>query len=295
MATRMQKYYENDEQYGSRTQKNQELYKEIAQSEIDKFELSSNATVLSDAKKNIDIEKIKKILDTKYKEAPKRRSIKIEQEDEKPDSKSNLETTKEYDINAILEKAKENKEQSYDEERLKKIRDTQFDILNHLNVGKTDEEKEETSKDESNNDLMNLINTITAKEMENRQKEELDPLDILTDLKGDGEVTSPIEKNFDNTIEDDTDKYFKKLEQTKKVLEKTEKNDVVVDSVDNIDNSFFTSTTKFTNSDFDDFNDLKAEVSSHKTIITVLVVVLMIIVVVAIVLGLNKVLDLGLF
>ena len=33
-----------------------ELYKEIANSEIDKFEISSNATVLSDAKNNIDVE-----------------------------------------------------------------------------------------------------------------------------------------------------------------------------------------------------------------------------------------------
>ena len=76
MATRMQKYYYEDKKFGSRTEKNQELYKEIAESDIDKFELSSNATVLSDAKNNIDIDKIKKILDTKYKEVPKRKTIK---------------------------------------------------------------------------------------------------------------------------------------------------------------------------------------------------------------------------
>ena len=128
MATRMQKYYDNNENFGSRTQKNQQLYKEIAESDIDKFELSSNATVLSDAKNNIDIEKIKKKLDTKYKEAPKRRSIKIEKEEEQVDNKNNLDDTKEYDINAILEKAREDKENSYEEENM-------GSVYTHLQAG----------------------------------------------------------------------------------------------------------------------------------------------------------------
>ena len=104
MATRMQKYYDNTENVHSRTERNQELYKEIANSEIDKFKLTSNATVLSDAKNNIDIEKIKKILDNKYNEAPKRKSIRLEKEEVKVE---NVIDTKEYDINAILEKEKE--------------------------------------------------------------------------------------------------------------------------------------------------------------------------------------------
>ena len=62
MATRMQKYYDNTENISSRTERNQDLYKEIANSEIDKFKLTSNATVLSDAKNNIDIEKLMRTL-----------------------------------------------------------------------------------------------------------------------------------------------------------------------------------------------------------------------------------------
>ena len=276
MATRMQKYYEDGQSLHSRTERNQELYKEIANSEIDKFELSSNATVLSDAKNNIDIEKIKKILDTKYNEVPKRRSIRLEQEEEK--KPINFEDTKEYDINAILEKAKEEKETNYEKERLKKLRDTQYDILNHLDLNK--EDKEEAP---SQDDLMELINTITAKELENKKKEDLDPLDILTDLKGEGEVTSPIEKEIvEEPVMNDT-----MTKEETEILLKTASGEV--------DKSFFTSTSSFTESDFDDFNDLKAEVNSHKTIITIVVVILMIIIVVAIILGLNHFLDLGLF
>ncbi len=277
MATRMQKYYEKSQNLHSRTERNQELYKEISNSEIDKFELSSNATVLSDAKNNIDIEKIKKILDTKYNEVPKRRSIRLEKEEEsKP---VNFEDTKEYDINAILEKAKEEKETSYEKERLKKLRDTQYDILNHLDLDKSESKEEPPSQD----DLMELINTITAKELENKAKEDLDPLDILTDLKGVGEVTSPIEKDeaLEREVVNDT--------MTK------EETDLLLKTAADVDKSFFTTTSSFTESDFDDFNDLKAEVNSHKTIITIVVVILMIIIVVAIVIGCNYFLDLGLF
>lgn len=275
MATRMQKYYEDVEQVHSRTEKNKELYKEIAKSEINKFELSSNATVLSDAKNNIDIEKIKKILDTKYNEVPKRRSIRLDKEEDK--KITNIEDTKEYDINAILEKAKEEKETNYEQDRLKKLRDTQFNILNQLNL---EDGKKEDEEKPSQDDLMELINTITAKELENQKKGDLDPLDILTDLKGEGEVTSPIERDV---VGDNIDDSYKKNDD---VESKT--------SVD-IDKSFFTTTSSFTESDFDDFNDLKAEVNSHKTIITIVVVVLMIIIVGAVVIGLNYFLDLGLF
>ena len=284
MATRMQKYYEDGQNLHSRTEKNQELYKEIANSEIDKFELSSNATVLSDAKNNIDIEKIKKILDTKYNEVPKRRSIRLEQEEET--KAINFEDTKEYDINAILEKAKEDKEANYEQERLKKLRDTQYDILNHLNLEKEEsDEKDDKEKAPSQDDLMELINTITAKELENKKNDNLDPLDILTDLKGDGEgeVTSPIEKeNIEEPLPvSDT--------MTK------EETDLLLKTASEVDKSFFTTTSSFTESDFDDFNDLKAEVNSHKTVITILVIILMIIIAAGIVIGLNHFLDLGLF
>ena len=79
MKTRMEKYYDSyEEQIGSRTKRNEELYKEISKSEIEKFEINSNATVLAGHGRDIDVEKIKKILDTKYKEAPRRRSIIID-------------------------------------------------------------------------------------------------------------------------------------------------------------------------------------------------------------------------
>ena len=112
MEHRVDKYYEEGKIL-SRTSRNQELYKQISKTELDNFEVKSNATVIGDNKGNIDVEKIKSILDTHYKDAPKRQSIKLNTE-AIPVTKT--EETKEYDINVILDKAKEDKEDNYAEE-----------------------------------------------------------------------------------------------------------------------------------------------------------------------------------
>lgn len=250
MKTRMEKYYDSHEEtVGSRSKRNEELYKEINKSEIEKFEINSNATVLASNGRNIDVEKIKKILDTKYKEAPKRRSIVLDEIEE--EETIALEKTREYDINAILERAREQKEVDYEKERLKKIRDTQFDILKNLNLKEEKEEVEETSE----NNLMTLIDAINEKEK--KKQKDLDPLDILTDLKG-SENTIVLD-GLKEEIEE------KVIEDKKEIVEK-----------DKIDDSFYTTSVNFTQSDFDDFNDLKAEVNSHKTLIKVVIILVVI-------------------
>ena len=241
MKTRMEKYYDNHEEaVGSRARRNEELYKEINKNELEKFEINSNATILANSSRNIDVEKIKKILDTKYKETPKRRSIVLDEV--KEEENISLEQTREYDINAILERAREQKEIDYEKDRLKKIRDTQFDILKNLDLKAENEELEDTTE----NSLMTLIDAINEKES---RKKEVDPLDILTDLKGD-----------ENTVILDglKDEVEIKMMEEKKEEEK-------------IDDSFYTTSVNFTQSDFDDFNDLKAEVNSHKILIKIVI------------------------
>lgn len=242
MKTRMEKYYDNNEELiPTRSKRNEDLYKEINKNEIEKFEINSNATVLGSNGRNIDVEQIKKILDTKYKEAPRRRSIILEESTE--EENVSLEQTREYDINAILERAREEKEINYEKERLKRIRDTQFDILKNLNLKEETEEDDDTPE----NNLMTLIDAINEKE--SKQKD-LDPLDILSDLKG-----------SENTITLDG----LKEEVENKIIETEDKKE------EKIDDSFYTTSVNFTQSDFDDFNDLKAEVNSHKILIKVVI------------------------
>ncbi|MEG0794456.1 MAG: hypothetical protein RSE17_02445 [Bacilli bacterium] len=248
MDSRMSKYNE-EKTASSRQNRNVDLYKEINNSVLDNFNVQSNATVLGKQDSNIDIDKIKKILDTKYNEPPKRKSIRLE--DETIDDTTNEYPTKEYDLNVILEKAKDDKEETYNEVRNKKLRDTQFDILKNLSIPEVkDENKEE--------DLLNLINTITINEAKKKEIEEKEnaanPLDILTDLKGDENT-----EIFDGIKEE-----IEKIEKTSKILNNTTK----------IDDSFYTTSNLFKKKDFnknDDFEDEKLGIGI-KILIVLLVI-----------------------
>ena len=271
MDSRMNKYSEKDNM--SRVSRNHQLYQEINDSELDSFSVKSNATVIGNQEPEIDIEKIKKILDTKYNEAPKRRSIRVEPREE--ESKLVDDTpTKEYDLNVILEKAKGEKSETYEEARAKKLRNTQFDILNNLKIDNTkyvDEEdgasQYETEKTEMNKaeeDLMELINTITINEakIKDAQKEEhsedefdtggVDPLSILENLKG-SEDTAVYDKMVEEVKTSATSNIV--LEDKKSDEAKEEKEDT------KIDDSFYTKSL-FKKKDFvdDEFSDVKPNV-----------------------------------
>lgn len=241
MNTRENKYSNNVGM--SRVAKNDDLYKQINNSELDNFNVRSNATVIGNQEREIDVEQIKKILDKRYNSAPKRRSIRIE---ERPhENIISDEPTKEYDLTKVLEKAKDEKVETYEENRAKKLRNTQYNILSNLNI--EGEEKEEVKATPEEN-LMNLINTITineAKKLEekNSNSNDIDPLDILSDLKGD----------------DDTQVYESMETEVTKITEIKEKeNNNQITEVENknqekLDNSFYTSNL-FKKNDFEDDN-----------------------------------------
>lgn len=275
MKSRMEKYYDEDTNYiQKRTNRNSNLYKEINQSELNDFNVASNAKVIGESDSNyVNVDKLKEILEKNY-HAPARRST-VKLVPEKEEEPIELEQTKEYDINAILEKAREEKEIDYEKERLKKIRDTQYDILKNLNI---EEEKKESkaADNKTKEELLNLINTITENEL---QKTKLDPLDILTDLKG-----------------DDSNTIVMGAKETSDEPQKNEKSqEIEEDKKDKIDDSFYTNSLSFSQSDFDDFNDLKEDVESTKIVIKILIVLVAIAIIVGIVIFLNSFLNLGLF
>ncbi len=268
MNSRMNRYYEDKELENTRFGKNEELYKEISKSELDSYEVKSNTTILGDNKPEIDVEKIKQILDTKYKEVPKRRSIRIEEEEEVPLEK---ETTKEYDINVILEKAKEEKQENYEEERLKKLRDTQFDILKNLNL----EKKEEPEESEEEN-LKSLINTIALNESKNKENTSLD---ILSELKGSGdtEVLEGLKEDMDDSLSET-------LEQNKisEEVKKEEKKDLTDTQMIN---SFYTSSNAIKDKDFEDIQDIEdfqKSIESNNVLLKVVIALIVIIFIVGI-------------
>ena len=283
MKTRMEKYYdEENNNIALREKKNKSLYENIDDYEVEDYKIEANATVLDNNAKNIDVEKIKKILDTKYNRQPKRRSIVLEEEKySEPDI--SLDETREYDINAILEHARNEKEVDYEKERLKKIRDTQYDILNSLDIEGEEKEEEKTE----NNELMDLINTITAKELEvknTKKSDNLDPLDILTDLKG----------SDDTVVVDGVRDEEESVNETSPIMSLEEADKIKPTIMDNktVD---LTNTLQFTQSDFDDFNDLKKEVKSSRALIYIIIVIVSLILIAGIIIFLNNFLNLSLF
>ena len=270
MNTRMSKYYEDNDTTNSRVHKNQELYSSISKSDIEEFNINNNESVLGNNHDEINVEQIKKILDYKYNEAP-RRSIKIEELEENTNEK---EPTKEYDLNIILEKAKEEKPRDYEDERIRKLRDTQYDILKGL---KLDEyEQEDLTAEEEN--LKNLINTITMNEVKNNE-DSGDPLDMLSELKGndntevlDGlkeEVTKSENIEVLDVMEDEM-----KKEQEKKLV-----------------NSFYTSSNELKARDFDESDDFSKDIESNNGVIKFVIAII----VIALLVGIGLIIKLLLF
>ncbi len=287
MKTRMQKYYDGDTNTLLREQKNLHLYDNMGNLEDIDYKIDTNATILQDNAKNIDVEHIKRILDNKYNQAPKRRSIMIEDE-VKEEQPINLDETREYDINAILEKAKGEKEVSYEKERLKKLRDTQFDILSSLDV----EEEKEIKEPVEHNELMDLINTITARELVSKEKTKeqisensVDPLDILTELKGnDDTVVVGGAREIESIGETSPIMSLEEAEKIKPLVMEEERK-----------NQELTNTLQFTQSDFDDFNDLKKEVRSSRALMYAVIIIVSLIFIAGVVVFLNKFLNLNWF
>lgn len=345
MQSRMDKYYGNtasdesndivrdfDElentQILSRAERNQKLYQEVSNKELEDFNINSNASVIGHGNE-INIDSIREMLDKKYRELPKNKSMGSMNEPEI--GKVNLDETREYDINTVLEKAHQEKEVNYEEDRLKKLRNTQYDILKNLDVVKQaqeekerlradDEEESKTvklSKHEEEEKLRELIDTITAKELIPDEDKELDPLDLLTDLRGDDDNTRVLGALTAETILDED--LIKKQDTQGIDVEDTEEKELELKPIEISDEDIETKvnmllegktekeeekkeisktgtdTLNFTQSDFDDFDDLKDDTNITKVIVRVLIFLVIVAFVIGCIVLLNKLLGLGLF
>ena len=332
MQSRMDKYYAKQSSDGNgkehlddlektttlkRIDKNQVLYKEVSSKELEDFDLNSNVSVIGEGN-NVDIDKIREMLDRKYRELPKNKPL------NKPEpeiGKINLDETREYDLNSILEQAHKEKEINYEEDRLKKLRNTQYDILKDLDILKKDDEEIEeediekakpVNKEKEEKKLQELIDTITAKELIKQEDlDELDPLDLLSDLRGTDENTKVLGALSDELLIDEetikgNKEPTKEIEVPEPEEEKTLKikpidvdmdftRDVKMPAKEEIQDLTKSQNINFTQSDFDDFNDLKEDMHFTKIVIRILIIVIIIVFLVGGLILANKLLGLGLF
>ena len=290
MMTRVDRSFDEPTDFiPKRVAKNRNLYDEMKNTDLDNFDIASNAKVIGDNNSQIDIDKIKEILEKNY-QAPQRRSLKM---DIPEDEEYVMEKTREYDINSILEAARQEKEVDYEEERLKKVRDTQYDILKNLELEASEKETTKKNKEE----LLELINTINLNEVRNKAKErmeeedseeeeteteELNPLNILSDLKGDENTVVAGAKEFNEEMAS--------LEEEKAKKEKEEISEAIDEDVDE---SFYTNSMSFSKKDFADFDDI--DEGGSGIFVKILIVFLVLAIIAGIVLFLNEFLNLGLF
>ena len=334
--SRMDKYYEISEkedklgkkEMPSRLKRNQELYRKVSTLDIEDFDINSNISVLGDNTNNIDIGKIQNALKEKYHELPRKKSFGDTDEIDLPPIK--LDETREYDINVILEKAKEEHEIDYEEERLMKARSTQ-DILDGLESIEKNADKE-LVKPEDGEELKTLIDTINAKELIDEEENlevsgDMDPLDLLSDLRGNDDNTrvlgalvdevneelkeSDESEDIDDVLNkddlkaieeqvsgdtfefDDTNENTKELEDTDEIKEEKNLEDTV-ENTDTITNPLDNKKV-MSQSEFEDFEDLKDDMEFTKVIIRILVIVIIVVFIAGLVILANKYLNLGLF
>lgn len=296
--SRMDRYNnvpENNEPTLSRVTKNNSLYNDMKNSDLSRAKESTNIRVLESNGKTINIEKIKKYLeDNKTSNNHRRTAIITDEELEK--LKQNNEQTEEkkvYDINSVLAKAKQNREIDYEEERYKKLRDTQYDILSKINIyneAKEEDENEDLNTEEQT--LVNLINTITI------HKNGEDLLGELT-LGSEEEKTLPIEEEkekntFTNEIKESIEN-APELKVEKLEIDKTKELTELKDKTTQIDNSFFTNSFAFSKEDFEGFEDLEKSVKKNSVLTRIMLGLLIVFIVITIIIIMNYVFKIGLF
>lgn len=290
MNSRMDRYNNEitETRSTSRVNKNTSLYDDIKRSELSRVSANSNIKVIEGNHKTIDLNKIRKYIAENNKVQTERRNtlvlpVKEEIREEKKEEK------KVYDINSVLEKARQSRELDYENERYKKLRLEEDDILKRIKSYeesklKEEEEKEDLELNTGERTLIDLINTVTV------HKGDINLLEELTGKDGE-EVTAPIkEEQQKNDILKEIE--IKKIETEK---EKTQELVNLKQKINDIDKSFYTNSMSFSKEDFEGFEELEKSVKKNNVLTTIGIIMLCIVVLGTLVVIANYVFNLGLF
>lgn len=299
----MEKYENYSADGMSRTSRNQHIYTSNDLNELSRIKTNTNVSVISDATKTIDLDKIRKYLDAKNEaseEKYQRISLELPKEEEVVIVKRE---EKDYDIKSVLERAKENREVDYEIDRHRKINNTQIDILKSIKIR---EQKQPIDDDilepidELNTEektLVDLIQNIQGKKTDNKkdlfadlmgdpddtmvlgQKDELKEmlLDMTQELESikepENEFTQEINMEKLRMLEETSDDDIEETDDNEEDVENTDE----VPEIKEVDKSFYTNSIMFDKNDFEGFDELEKESkkSSFLAKFAVLIVVLM--------------------
>ena len=301
MQSRMDKYSAENSSYRSRTQKNKDLYESVRNSNLSAFDVNSNVSVIDDNAKTVSISHVNELLDDIYKDStPRRKSIDISEIPTTEIVKEDIIDTREYDINAILEKARMGKNVDYNHERLKKVREAEKDILTNLDITKRINEENEykAKRKQEEKELTDLINTITQIEKINKDKydkESSESLDLLSDLSDDNVSIDDdkLKAQNDNVLDEET---IKQRIMQELIEKEPEKKDEIEQKLESSEEKIERTLSKL-NIDMDKYEDF-SDVSKKDTvsfIIKIIIFIIIIALIVGAVFILNNILGLGLF
>ncbi|MEG2618682.1 MAG: hypothetical protein RR984_02860 [Bacilli bacterium] len=284
MKLRMERYDETPsvDNTSSRILKNEEMYKSLDEVSLSKIKANDNIKVLESSSKEINIDKIKKYILNNSLEKPVKHTI-LSPDDIKLASNT-MEETKEkiYDINSVLERARENRSTDYNEERYKKINNIDYDLISKIKCPPLTSEEEVSSEELNTGErtLVDLINTISIK------KEETSILSELMASNNEEKVL-PIDLEIEKESLASKEPLIKKIEP----IQKPSKDD----NIDKIDKSFYTSSLSFNKKDFEGFEELEKNVKKNNVFVTLLILFIIVIVAGTLLVIANYVLHLNLF
>lgn len=254
MQSRMDKYQTKETKRYERTKKNTKLYEDVYD-DIYRDTTYENMQVI-DSAKEINISKLKNMLDDKYDTRQYRtfRNYDVEDVDMSTKPSFSRKESKSYDINEIINEAKSKR--SFIEEAKEKQKYIDFNKRRNTSYDDKYEKMDE--------ELEDLINTMAIPKQD-EVNDTSDDFDILSDLKGSDNtiVTNPIEASFD--VQNTSDTITKDIEKTLVKADKT----------------FYTDSNMFTKNDFEDFSTLTKELSKSNSRKKALIITLIIIAVFA--------------
>jgi len=276
MKSRMEKYYDSNEEFVGRAAKNENLYRKK-----DYSVYSSNETIIA-PNNEIDITKLKDIIQSRedYQRAKSYRNMLSDKKFDYNDVPYEEDTYEEknYDINEILKKVKDEKGNINEEDKIRKLRNTQYDILSNLNIKSKNQEEAITKVDLETQkaELQGLIDKVTKKNNIRNEEASLlnleeqtdvtdenndSALDLLSDLKSEGHtiVTDPIEPAAEFEVN---------------------KEELVPNEKDPDETSFYSDSFTFSKRDFEGLQDLEIEEKSGSGLIKLLIIILILIIIV---------------
>ena len=258
MQSRMDKYTTKENNKYERSRKNTKLYEEVYD-DMYRDTTYKNMEVI-DSAKEINLNKLKDMLEDKYDTRQYRTLKDYSVEDIEIDEKPLFSKSREkvYDINEIINQAKSKR--TFMEEAKEKQK---FMDFTERRGKKYDARYDEMAQEEQ--ELEELINTMAIPKQD---EETQDALDMFSDLKGSENtiVTTPIDSSFEYDTNEENTKTT--TEDIRNDLEKT---------LVKADKTFYTDSNMFTKNDFEDFSTLTRELKNSKKSKKIIIILIIII------------------